>query len=327
MKRRSSGVGLEAYSLPGGLLALVVLLLLTDKPALIRELATWQNVAGSSAIGIVVAIAMVLPLRAGEFNLGIGATVGVSAIATAAAFTTYDQPIFVSVLIGIAAGGVMGAISGAFVAYLGVNSLIATLGLGILSQGLVEWYRPGSGFSVINATQLTDLFSKNLPGIKMPAAIIIALVIAAIAYYVIEHVPFGRYLTAIGSNKASATLVGIRVQRTMFIAYVASGLIGGVAGVLVLGSFGSVSAQVMTGAGVTYWLPALAAVYLGATAFQPGRFNVSGAVVAIVLVKLIRTLFTLAKVSEAWPENVVNGAALVLAVAFASYFARRRAGT
>ena len=68
----------------------------------------------------------------------------------------------------------------------------------------------------------------------------------------------------------------------------------------------------------------MAAVYLGATAFQPGRFNVGGAVVAIVLVKLIRTLFTLAKVSEAWPENVVNGAALVVAVAFSSYFARRR---
>ena len=84
------------------------------------------------------------------------------------------------------------------------------------------------------------------------------------------------------------------------------------------------SSQLVTGAGVGYWLPALAAVYLGATAFQPGRFNVPGAVIAIVAVKLVRTLFSLANVTESWPENVVNGAALLGALAAASYLARRR---
>ena len=73
-----------------------------------------------------------------------------------------------------------------------------------------------------------------------------------------------------------------------------------------LGSLGSVSAQVVSGAGVAFWLPALAAVYLGATAFQPGRFNVAGAVVAIIAVRLTRSLFSLANITEAWPENVVN---------------------
>ena len=299
-------------------------LLLIGHPAHIREWATWRNLAAGSAIAIVVALGLVVPLRAGEFNLAIGVCAGASAIMTATMYVTYDEMLWVCIVTGIVTGLVIGAVAGVLVGYFRVNSLIATLGMGILIQGIVEWRTPSGGISALNATQLTDLFNNKIGPIDLPPAVPIALVLALITYYVLDHVPFGRNLTAIGSNRTAATLVGVRVPRTIFIAFAISGLLGGIGGVLILGSFGSVSSQLVTGAGVGYWLPALAAVYLGATAFQPGRFNVPGAVVAIVAVKLVRTLFSLANVTESWPENVVNGAALLGALAAASYLARRR---
>lgn len=316
----------EAYLLPGALGLFVAVLLVFDWPELIRELTTWQSIAQASAIGIVVSLALLVPLRAGEFNLAIGSTVGASALVTAAVYTAWDQTLLVSVAAGLVTGAAVGALCGWLVAYLQVNSLIVTLGVGILVQGLAEWRTPTSGYSMLGATELTGLFTDDVPVLQLPAAFLIALALAALIHYLLEHVPWGRHLTAIGSNRDSARLIGIAVPRTILGSFVLSGVLGAVAGMLVLGSFGSVSAQVMTGAGVAYWLPALAAVYLGATAFQPGQFNVPGAVVAIIGVKLVGTVFVLARVSEAWPENVVNGAALVLAVSFSGYFARRRAG-
>lgn len=322
--RRRLRAGPEAYGLPVSLLVLVVVLLVIDRPALIREWETWRNIASSSAIGVVVASALVIPLRAGEFNLSIGASVAGSAVATAAGFVTYGLQLWLAIAIGIAIGTLIGTVAGAVTGYGRVNSLIATLGLGILVQGLVEWYTPTSGLSALRATPLTDLFNDDLPGLRLPPAVPIALLVAGVAYYLLDHLPFGRDLTAIGSNRTAATLVGVRVPRKVFAAFVVSGLISGIGGVLVLGSLGSVSAQTAAGAGVGYWLPALAAAYFGATAFQPGRFNIAGAVIATVAVKLVRALFSLANVTEAWPENVVNGTALILALAAAGYLARRR---
>jgi len=321
---RSRSFAFEAWVLPISLVLLIAFLLLVGHPAHIREWATWRNLASGSAIAIVVALGLVIPLRAGEFNLAIGVCGGASAIMTATMYVTYDEMLWVCIVTGIATGLVIGAVAGVLVGYFRVNSLIATLGMGILIQGIVEWRTPSGGISALNATQLTDLFNNKIGPIDLPPAVLIALVLAVITYYLLDHVPFGRNLTAIGSNRTAATLVGVRVPRTIFTAFVISGLLGGIAGVLILGSFGSVSSQLVTGAGVGYWLPALAAVYLGATAFQPGRFNVPGAVIAIVAVKLVRTLFSLANVTESWPENVVNGAALLGALAAASYLARRR---
>ncbi|MDQ6698446.1 MAG: ABC transporter permease [Actinomycetota bacterium] len=321
---RSRSFAIEAWVLPISLILLIAFLLLIGHPAHIREWATWRNLAAGSAIAIVVALGLVIPLRAAEFNLAIGVCGGASAIMTATMYVTYDEMLWVCILTGIATGLVIGAVAGVLVGYFRVNSLIATLGIGILIQGIVEWRTPSGGISALNATQLTDVFNNKIGPIDLPPAVPIALVLALIAYYVLDHVPFGRNLTAIGSNRTAATLVGVRVPRAIFTAFAISGLLGGIAGVLILGSFGSVSSQLVTGAGVGYWLPALAAVYLGATAFQPGRFNVPGAVIAIVAVKLVRTLFSLANVTESWPENVVNGAALLGALAAASYLARRR---
>lgn len=316
--------GLEAYALPLALVAMTVVLLVIDRPGLIREWQTWRNIAVSSAIGVVVVSALVVPLRAGEFNLSVGVSVGVSAIGTAAAFVTWGLQLWVAVLVGIAAGTLIGVAAGAVVSRLHIDSLVATIGIGILVQGLAEWYIPSAGLSALGATPLTDLFNRDLPVLHLPPAVPIALMLALVTYYIIDHLPFGRELSAIGSNRRAATMVGIRVPRVVFSAFVLSGALAGVGGVLLLGSLGSVTAQNVGGAGVGYWLPALAAAYLGATAFQPGRFNIAGGVVAVVAVKLTRSLFSLANVTKAWPENVVNGAALIVALAAASAIARRR---
>ena len=229
---RSRSFAFEAWVLPISLVLLIAFLLAIGHPAHIREWATWRNLASGSAIAIVVALGLVVPLRAGEFNLAIGVCAGASAIMTATMYVTYDEMLWVCILTGVVTGLVIGAAAGVLVGYFRVNSLIATLGMGILIQGIVEWRTPSGGISALNATQLTDLFNNKIGPIDLPPAVLIALVLALVTYYLLDQVPFGRNLTAIGSNRTAATLVGVRVPRTIFLAFAISGLLGGIAGVL-----------------------------------------------------------------------------------------------
>lgn len=312
-----------------GLLILLVGLsagmIILGKPKEFRDIQSWQTIAKSTAVLIVASLAILVPLVAGHFNLAVGATVGVSAIATASAYTDHFVPIGGAMLIGIACGVLIGAIAGYLVAYLGVNSLITTLGIAIMLEGLLQWFA-GSKQIFVQSHTLLNLFSRNIPAIRMPMAVVISLGVAVLVWYILEQVPFGRYLAAIGSSAASARLVGIRVPRTVFLSFVLSGVLGGVAGVLQLGSLGSAGASNFPGGGVPFILPALAAVFLGATTWKPGRFNVPGMIVAILLVKVATQAFSYAGV-KGWIETVFNGAALVVAVVFSTFLARRRAGS
>lgn len=316
---------MERFGLLILLIGLSAGMIILGRPEEFRNIASWQTIAKSAAVLVVASLAILVPLVAGHFNLAVGATVGVSAIATASAYTDYNVPIGLAVLLGVGCGLVIGAVAGYLVAYVGVNSLITTLGIAIMLEGVLQWYA-GSKQIFVQARTLLDLFSEEVPLIQMPSAVLISLGIAVIVWYILEQIPFGRYLAAIGSSAASARLVGIRVPRTVFLSFVLSGILGGLAGVLQLGSLGSAGASNFPGGGVPFILPALAAVFLGATTWKPGRFNVPGVIVAILLVKVATQAFSYAGV-KGWIETVFNGAALVVAVVFSTLLARRRAGS
>jgi ribose transport system permease protein len=279
-----------------------------------------QNVLGNQAVIGILAMAIIIPLVAGEFDFSVGSLAGLTQVLCAGFMAKQGLPVWLAILVPILIGAFIGLSNGNTVARVGVNSLIVTLGVSSVLTGIVLWY--SSGQSIINGISNTLVQAGTGTWFGIPRTLYYLAIVALLVYYLLEHTPFGRYLQSIGSNRDAARLVGLRVDRYVLLAFVLSGTLAGIAGVLLVARNGVANPQVGT---VADTLQALAAAYLGATAIKPGRFNVVGTLVAIFFLAFTVTGLSLAGV-ENWINNVFNGAALFVAVLISTIIGRRRAG-
>jgi len=311
----------EKYALPTLFVLVLVFFSVWPKTGpIFRKTTNFQEVAASQAFVGLLAIALIIPLTCGEFDLSVGQVAGFTQVATAAAMSKYGIPLVPAVLIGIGFGALIGLNNGNVVARIGVNSLIVTLGVSGVLLGVVNWYTGGLSIGSNISNTLLNFGSLNTLGI--PRVFWLLVVVAVIVWYVLGHTPFGRYLTSVGSNESAARLVGLRVDRLKLMAFVLSGAIAGLAGVLLLAVNGAASPESGT---ILDTLTALAAAFLGATSIQPGRFNVVGTFIAIYFLAFTVTGLQLAGVAS-YVNDVFNGAALFVAVILSTVLGRRRAG-
>jgi len=314
-------LNLERFALPGIFILVLLFFGLWDKTgSTFSRIANFQEVGSSQAYLGILALASIIPLVCGQFDFSVGPIAGVSQVATAAAMSRFHAPLAVAILIGIAFGALIGLNNGNVIARIGVNSLIVTLGTSGILLGLVNWYTSGQSISLGISPTLINFGSTNLLGI--PKVCFLLLAVALLVYYLLQHTPFGRYLTSVGSNRQAARLVGLRVERLTLMAFVLSGALAGLAGVLLVARTGSANPQIGT---LPDTLQALAAVFLGATCIRPGRFNVLGAMIAIYFIAFSVTGLQIAGVAT-WINDVFNGAALFIAVVLSTAIGRRRTG-
>jgi ribose transport system permease protein len=280
-----------------------------------------KNVLGDESVIGILALAVMIPLVCGEFDFSVGNIAGLVQVLCAGFMSRLGWPVVPVVLVTVAIGAAIGLANGNTVARVGVNSLIVTLGISSVLLGIVEWYTNGQ--SIINniSTGLIKLGEGEWLG--LPTTLYFLVIAAIGVYYMLEHTPYGRYLYSIGSNREAARLVGLRVERMVLVAFMLSGTLAGIAGVLLVARNGSGSPQAAT---ILNTLQALAAAYLGATAIKPGRFNVVGTMIAIFFLAFTVNGLSLAGVAD-WINDVFNGAALFLAVLVSTIIGRRRAGT
>lgn len=279
-----------------------------------------KNVLGYQAVYGILALAIMVPLVCGEFDFSVGSLAGLSQVLCAGFMANNGWPVWAAIVGAIGIAALVGLNSGYTVAKVGVNSLIVTLGVASVLAGVILWYSGGLTISTGVPDAITTLGSGDLFG--LPKTIYYLIVVAIILYYLLEHTPFGRYLQSIGSNREAARLVGLPVERLVLISFLISGVLAGVAGVLLVALNGSASPQLGS---VSDTLAALAAAYLGATAIKPGRFNVIGTLLAIFFLAFTVTGLSLAGV-ENWINQVFNGAALFVAVLISTVVGRKRAG-
>ena len=281
------------------------------------SLGNCRTVGGNQAVPVVLALAVVVPLTCGQYDLSVGANAGLCSIAAASISAKHHCPLLLAIAATVAIGGAVGLINGLLVARCGLNSLIATLGTTSVVAGVVSWYTNNE--TIINGIpeSLTNFGNTNVVGV--PYVVLPVIVIAIAVYYMLEHTPFGRYLASVGSNSESSKLVGIRTERVVLGSLVTSGLLSGMAGVLLLARLGSATPQ--TGPG--YTLAALSAAFLGSTAIKPGVFNVPGAIVGVIFVAISINGLGLAGAAD-WVQPTFTGLALILAVAISLTIAKRR---
>jgi ribose transport system permease protein len=211
----------------------------------------------------------------------------------------------------------IGLVSGFLVVKIGVNSFIATLGMSTLLAGSSLWISGGKAVTQNIPESVTKLGQGELAGIPLPIVYVVVLAVAL--WYCFNHTPIGRKLYATGGNRVAAELSGVRTGRLVATAFVVSAAVAALAGVVTLMRAGSGSPSV----GPELLLPAFAAVFLGSTTIIPGRFNVVGTVVGILLLAVgVSGLQQLG--AEYYVVPLFNGGVLLLAVVVSRIVAKER---
>jgi len=295
---------------------LLVVLFIAFSIAAPRTFASLANVRvmiGGQATIVLLALAVIVPLRAGDFDLSISAVMILSGI-TLGVLTAHNYPLAAACLLAALIGPAAGAINGLLVVKFGIDSFIATLGTMTILGGLAGLIS-GNALIVSIPAKLTGFATCRFLGFGTPvwAGWIVALAL----WYIFEWTPCGRYLLFIGGNRAAAQLVGLRVNAYRQGALIFSGALSSVAGLLYAGLLGAVSPS----AGSAYLLQPITAAFLGASAIKLGRFNIAGTLVAIYLLAVGITGLQLLGFQD-WIANVFNGACLIGAVGFTILFRR-----
>jgi ribose transport system permease protein len=214
-------------------------------------------------------------------------------------------------------GCALGLLNGLLVEVAKIDSFIATLGTGTVIYALALWHTGGRQVIGALPETFTSIYSANVFG--LPIAAFYVLGIAVVLWVVTDYMPIGRNLYAIGSNSRAAELNGIRTRRFVIGAFVTSGLIGAFAGVVLAAKLRIGQASV----GLEFLLPALVGAFLGSTTIKPGRVNVWGTIVGVIILAV--GISGIQQLGGAfYVEPLFNGATLLIAIGIAGYAQRKR---
>lgn len=315
VRRRGVPDAIGKYALVGVAVAIFVFFAIL-LPETYATQANILSMLSSQSIPLLLTLAVVLPLRSGDFDLSVAANMVFCSALLGVMVRDGAVPLPLAILLTLLVGIVVGLINGLLIVIVGVNAFIVTLGsmtvLGGLAFGIT-----GGAVIVDLPDSLLRLGRDQLLG--LPLAIWFGWVIALVLWYIFEFTPLGRYLLFVGGNVEAAELAGVPVRATRMSAFAGSAFLSAVAGVVLAAKFGSIDPTI---AG-SFLLPPYAAAFLGTTVIQLGRFNVLGAIVGSYLLTIGITGLLLSG-ADPWVSDVFNGAALMAAVTFAKIVSRKR---
>ncbi len=271
---------------------------------------TWSNFAtilGSQSVIVVIALGLIVPLTAGDYDLSIASNLTFAGTVLAVLNVNHGLSVGVSIAAALAAGLAIGLVNGFFVLYFRMNSLIVTMGVGTFAHGLTLWLGDQQTISGVSEALVDAVIVHRFLGV--PLGFYYALILCAVLWYVLSYSTVGRRLLFVGRGREVARLSGIAVDRVRLGGFVAAGLMGAIAGVLYVGTTGAADPS----SGLTFLLPAFAAAFLGATTINPGRFNPWGAMVSVYFLVTGITGLSILGVST-FVQDLFYGGALVIAV-------------
>lgn len=268
-------------------------------------------------IGIITTYVFIM----GGMDLSVGSVLGLSGVVTGLALIS-GIPIWLSIVFGILAGGVVGIFNGFFIAKYNIPTLIVTLSTMYIARGLCEFFTRGNPVyplpAEFNALGQGKVMISETFGIPWP--IIIAVVLGVIGHIVLTQTTFGRAVFAIGGNKETARLSGIKVKRTTVLVYMLNGMAAGMSGILVAARLGSA----LSNSGTGWELNVIASVIIGGTSMFGGAGSILGTVIGAVLMTTVTNAMAMLSISV-YLQKVVIGAVILIAVGIDQYN-RKRSG-
>ncbi|MFM9919538.1 ABC transporter permease [Lacisediminihabitans sp. H27-G8] len=295
----------------GILAALVIVIAVTTvvNPTFLFSSDGFRDLLLTPSILILIAVGQAMVIITRSVDLSVGSVVGLTAYLAGRLFIDVPGiPIIVVLLLAMAAGAVLGLVNGLLVAYGKVPALVITLGTLYAYRGInVLW----TGSNRINSSDMPKAFlalgTQTL--LFIPSLTIIALVVVLAAGWYLRNRRGGRELYAIGSDPAAAELYGLNVTRRILVAFVLSGALAGLAGILFAARYGTTNSQ--TGTGLE--LQAVGAAVIGGVAIFGGSGTVYGAAIGAVLLLTINRALPILGIQDFWQQAVV-GALIIGAI-------------
>ncbi len=305
----------ERFALIGVWVVLIVFFALVI-PDTFPTLANLSNMLGSQAVLLILALGLIIPLRAGDYDLSIGSVLAMSAVTVAALNVNYGWPVWAAAVVAVFAGILVGLFNGFIVTKFDINPFIVTLGMGTVIVGISYMISNTRTITGVDPALSEAVLAKPFLGI--PVDFYYAMLLCLVVWYMFEYTAFGQRLLFIGQNKDVARLNGVPVSRSRLLGLTLSATIASLAGVVYVGTTGS--ADTTSGAG--FLLPAFAAAFLGSTTIRIGRFNPWGTFIAVYFLVTGITGLQLMGFPQ-YVQYLFYGGALVIAVVLSKIVAAR----
>ncbi|MFD4192643.1 MULTISPECIES: ABC transporter permease [Amycolatopsis] len=268
-----------------------------------------RDILLGTAILAVLAVGQATVMITRNIDLSVGSVLGLSAFAVGSLLqANQGMPVIVALVVGVAVGAACGVVNGFLVRFGQVPALVVTLGTLYAFRGAAYFW---AGGEQINADELPGHFLKfgNSSILGIPWLVLIAVIVLVVAGIVLRNYRAGRELYAMGSSPQAAELAGIKVGRNTIAAFLVSGALAGVAGVLFAARFGTIDAA----AGNGYELNVVAAAVVGGVAVFGGSGTVWGAGLGALLLTVIGSSLAVLDINQFWQQAIV-GALILLAI-------------
>jgi ribose transport system permease protein len=293
----------EAGALTVVLIALVIYFSVTSPYFLAYD--NLVNISTNVAIIAIIAAPATVLLIGGQFDLSVGAGVAWVGVVVAWAAPLYGLP--VAVALGFAGALIIGLFNGLGVTLFGVNALITTLASLAIFRGLTKVLADGQTLLLGNFSAL----GTARPLVNIPLPVYVAAVTMLLFHFVLRYTVYGRSIYAIGASPAAARLAGIRTRRVVFIAFMLSSTMVGIAGLIQVSQLGAAAPVAASG----LELSVVTAVILGGASLAGGRGTMFGTLLAVLILGVLNNGLILLKVPSFW-QDVTRGLLLFAAVAF-----------
>lgn len=294
----------------GILIAFAVLYaFLAINPATSESFLTRQNmfnVLRQLSTNLYLACGMTMIIILGGIDLSVGSIIALSGCVAAACVSRHGMPIPVALLIGVIIGVVFGMINGIVICKTTIPPFIVTLATMNIARGFAYVYTGGSPVRVV--TKEWQFIGAGYIG-PIPTPVIILLIVLIITGIIMNSTKLGRHIYAVGGNVQAAQFSGISVMRVKFCVYSFSGLMAGLAGVVLASRM--YSGQPTAGNGAE--MDAIAAVVVGGTSMSGGSGKIGGTIIGALIIGFLNNGLNLLNVNSFW-QYVVKGTVILLAV-------------
>lgn len=310
-RRRTALLIVSKYGTLIAMLVLIVIFTIASPDGAFLRPLNLLAILSQSALTAIIAGGVTLVLVVGEFDLSIGYTASLAGVLVTGLMTNQGLPIPLAILIAVAAGAAIGLANGFLVAKVGVNAVVATLGVGTAVIGLSVGY--SSGQRVVSLPTDFTSIALGRAVLGVPNLIWLMVIVLAILWVLLNRTPLGIRLQATGANRQAAELAGVRTDRAKIAAFVIAGVCAAIAGTLLSSQLGSG----MVSSGDGYLLDALAAVFLGSATLRDGKFHILGTLIGVLIVNIGFNGLGLVG-TPTFFQFVFKGGILVFAVALAA---------
>ena len=263
------------------------------------------NVLNQSSMNGILALGLTTVILTGGIDISVGSTLAFAG-ATAATLLP-DYGVVPAVLAALVVGFVVGTINGVLISHWKLQPMIVTLATMSIFRGATYLLTGGRPISVSNDT--FKLIGAGTIGKTVVSPIIVMLILLIVMYYLLNKTQFGRHIYAVGGNEDAAFLSGVNTERTKTWAYIISGVLAAVAGLVITARLSSAQPT----AGSSYEMDAIAAAVIGGTSLRGGQGKVVFSIVGALIIAMLYNALTLMDVSTYY-QTVIKGIVIVSAV-------------